>query len=388
MKIAVIGVKGIPAKQGEIESYCQEFYPRIAERGHQVDIFVQPEYSQKSWFSVYSYDNVRVIALASLPRRLNFLVSSALNTIWATLENYDVIHIQSMKAAWFSWFPQLFSTSKVIVTTHQLDCQPTKCRKLARWLRPWIERTAVKNADELVVVSKALGEYFQKKYRVSSHYIPNVPTSYFQTKESFEYGKTLGLESKRYFLYLDKLTPENRPDLLLKAFQQLQPQGWKLVLAGGIGTSVKYAMQLLAIAKPDPNIIFTNQIQGRYLAEIMHHASLLVVPANGFNLKSPLNLLEAMRGGTPVLASDTAVHRELIGSDRGLLFDSENLDSLITKLKYVLTQPSLMTMTQKAQTYIANNHNWNRITHRHLSLYLKVTAMSKINPIRYRALDN
>ena len=37
MKIAVIGAKGLPAKQGGIEHHCQELYSRIVGQGHSVD---------------------------------------------------------------------------------------------------------------------------------------------------------------------------------------------------------------------------------------------------------------------------------------------------------------------------------------------------------------
>ena len=55
MKIAIIGVPGIPAKQEGIGRYCQELYPRIVARGHQVDLFVQAKYHRHPWFSIYYY---------------------------------------------------------------------------------------------------------------------------------------------------------------------------------------------------------------------------------------------------------------------------------------------------------------------------------------------
>ncbi|MGL5796398.1 MAG: hypothetical protein ACRC06_18735 [Waterburya sp.] len=67
MKIAVIGVKGIPAKQGQIKRYCQELYPKITLRGHQVSLFAQPQYHDQPWFSIYYYKSIKVIALFSLP---------------------------------------------------------------------------------------------------------------------------------------------------------------------------------------------------------------------------------------------------------------------------------------------------------------------------------
>jgi hypothetical protein len=45
MKIAVIGSKGLPAKQGGIEHHCEEIYSRIVGQGHSVDLFARSSYS-------------------------------------------------------------------------------------------------------------------------------------------------------------------------------------------------------------------------------------------------------------------------------------------------------------------------------------------------------
>jgi glycosyltransferase involved in cell wall biosynthesis len=376
MKIAVIGVRGIPAKQGQIERYCQELYPKIAIRGHQVNLFAQPQYHDQPWFSIYYYKSIKVIALFSLPgKKLDLFVNSALNTIWATFGNYDVIHIYGLTSAWFAWFPRLFCHSKIIVTCQKLDCQKTQWRQIFHWFLPWIERIAVNNADELIVVSKGLKTYFSDKYNIAPRYIPNAPRSYVPSQPEFEYSQVLGLQSKQYILYLGKLVPENRPDLLIKAFQKLQPAGWQLVLAGGVDNSVNYTVELLKMVRRENNIIFTNEIRGCFLTEIVRGAGLLVAAGDSSDLGSSSSILEAMREGIPVVASDTFAHQELIATNRGLLFESGNLNSLTTELEYALSEPEILqAMAKQAQMYTIINHGWDRIIYGHLSVYLQATT--------------
>ena len=390
MKIAVIGVQRISDKQGEIESYCQELYSKIVARGHQVDLFVRPESHQQSWFSIYFYRQIRFVALASLSNaQFNLLFNSAIGIIWATFGNYDVIHIQGVKAAWLSWLPRLFSRAKVIVTSHELDCRRQLYPQGLRWLCSWIEKTAITNTDEVTVVSKALGKYYQQKYQIRPRHIPNGPGTFVTANNKFDYGKTLGLKPKKYLLYVGRLIPENQPDLLLEAFQKIESDGYQLAIVGEIGRSVKYAVQLLAIAKKRQDIIFINQTKDRHLVEIIRQAGLMVCPGSGSDLGLSMTILEAMREGVPVLASDTPVHRELLGRDRGLLFQSGNLSSLITKLEYSFEEPLAMQgMAQQAQTYTTIYHNWDRITYGNLSLYLKATSKTQVSSVKYRALDS
>jgi hypothetical protein len=75
------------------------------------------------------------------------------------------------------------------------------------------------------------------------------------------------------------------------------------------------------------------------------------------------------------VASDTITNRKLIGRDRGLLFKAGQFDSLLIQLEYAMSRPNLlMTMAKKAQTYIAVNHNWDKVIYKNLFLYLQLTT--------------
>ncbi|HCF29366.1 MAG TPA: glycoside hydrolase, partial [Cyanobacteria bacterium UBA11049] len=59
MKIAVIGAKGLPPKQGGIEHYCAEVYPRMVARGHSVDLFARSSYTDLPAFHKHDFQGVR-----------------------------------------------------------------------------------------------------------------------------------------------------------------------------------------------------------------------------------------------------------------------------------------------------------------------------------------
>ncbi|NEP55403.1 MAG: glycosyltransferase family 4 protein, partial [Moorea sp. SIO3C2] len=136
VKIAVIGSKGLPPKQGGIEHHCAEIYPRIVAQGHDVDLYARSSYTQMSAQDIYDYEGVRVTSIPSLPfRGLDALLTSALAAIIASTRNYDVIHFHALGPSLFSWIPRLFSPrSKVVVTCHGLDWQRAKWGKLSSFL--------------------------------------------------------------------------------------------------------------------------------------------------------------------------------------------------------------------------------------------------------------
>lgn len=387
MKIAVIGIDQIITKPKAYELNCQKIYTKIADRGHQVDIFAQSKHKYTSYFSASYCQKIRIITLISASKnQIFFLLNQILNIIWATFGNYDILHIYGVPAAGFAWFPRIFSTAKIVVSCTQLEYLEHPQRKLNTIISRWAEKIAIKNSHEIVVDSKTLGKYFRRTHSITPNHIPNGPGSYPKTNCKLNYGKVLGLEDQKYLLYLNKLEPDQKPDLLIKAFQAIKPLGWKLVLIGELGSFPCYANKLLNMAQQH-DIIFVNETRGYSLSAIIRHAGLLVVPSNKANLKFPGVILEAMEASLPVIASDIPVHKEVIGKDRGLLFASGNQESLIAQIKYALNQPrSLQKMVENAQTYVAIHHNWDRVVYKHLFLYLKPSSSSSKQHSSYRPL--
>ena len=369
MKIAVIGVKGLPAKQGGIERYCEELYPRLVAQGHQVDLFARPSYTQKPWFSHTNYRGVRVICLPSIPLRgLDALLCSAIASLASILKNYDVVHFHALGPALFSLIPRIASSAKVIVTCQGLDWQRAKWGQLSSKIIYWGEKNAVKYVHDLIVVSQDLKNYFAQTYGLEAVYIPNGPGEFPPCDPNFKYVSSLGLTPKRYVLFLGRLVPEKRPDLLIQAFQKLLPEGWKLVFTGGISDTEKYASYLRKLAGNNPNIMFTGELQGVSLAEIVRGAGLFVLPSDLEGL--PLVMLEAMKEGIPVLASDIPPHKQLIESDKGFLFQSGNCNSCVDALKQALEQPAIRSeMAEKARNHVLANYNWEKITAKNLEVY-------------------
>ena len=388
MKIAVIGARGISAKFGGIERYCQELYPQIAERGHQIDLYIQPDNYNPAWFSIFTYQRMNVITLPSLSAKGLSLTNVALATICASFGKYDVIHFHGIAAAWFA---QLFSGSSIVVTCHQLESPQVLSNRVSRRLLPWLEKIAIDCVDETIVTSHELANYFWRKYRICTHYIADAPTKYLadsdrsqvQSLHRFNYRQAFGLDRSRYVLYIGTFEPDRRLDLLIKVFKKLRLPNWKLVLAGEIGDSFEYTTELLDLARQQKNIIFTGDISDNFVAELIRGADVFVDPSTANNLNSSIAILEAMRSGIPVVASDTASHRQLIGRDRGLLFKSGQFDSLLMQLEYAMSRPKLLlVMAKKAQTYIAINHNWDKVIYKNLFIYMQLTAERPIPPSR------
>ncbi|MDJ1180294.1 glycosyltransferase family 4 protein [Roseofilum sp. BLCC_M91] len=376
MRIAVIGAKGLPAKQGGIEHYCQELYPRMVGEGHRVDLFARSSYTETPWFSSVKVKGVNVISLPSIPvKGVDAVFNSALGAIATNLRAYDLVHIHALGPALFTWLPKLIRSTTVIVTCHGLDWQRSKWGAFSSQLIHLGEKTAVRYADEITVVSQALQDYFKATYGIITPYIPNAPATYLGSDPHSTYLTSLGLNTHKYILFLGRLVPEKRPELLLKAYLSLKLPPWRLVIGGGGCHTAEYTQYLEKLAGHNPNIVFTGEVRGQQLADVVRGASLFVLPSDLEGL--PLVMLEAMQEGIPVLASDIEAHEQLIGQneERGLLFPVGDIEGCAQKLEYAIAHPEqLQNVAQIAQNHIKTHYNWQNITYEKLKLYDKVVT--------------
>ncbi|MEM6716139.1 MAG: glycosyltransferase family 4 protein [Cyanobacteria bacterium P01_F01_bin.56] len=377
MKIAVIGAKGLPPRQGGIEHYCAEVYPRMVAQGHTVDLYARTSYTEAPWFQNNVFKGVNVISLPGPRGGVDALTTSALGALAAWRSPYDIIHFHALGPALFSGISKP-GKAKVVVTCHGLDWQRAKWSGSASWLIRAGERAAVAWADELVVVSSELQSYFLKTYDQPTTHITTAPASYAAADPSFQYGRSLGIERERYIVFLGRLVPEKKPDLLIQAFQKLQPKGWKLVLVGGESGAEAYLEELFALATNNSSIVFAGELRGAHLAEIVQGAGLFVLPSDLEGL--PMSLLEAMREGIPAIASDISPHRQMLDSDRGVLFSVGDCEACYQALKLAIADPEAMAKrAQAAAHYVRTHHNWDCIARENLDVYEQ-----SLNPSRRR----
>ncbi|MBW4697966.1 MAG: glycosyltransferase family 4 protein [Aphanocapsa lilacina HA4352-LM1] len=381
MKIAVIGSKGLPAAQGGIERHCEEIYARLVRLGHAVDIYARATYTRPAAGGSYHCQGVRVFPLPGVPvKGVDALWTSAVGTLLACLRRYDIVHFHAVGPALFSALPRLLSPARVVVTCHGLDWQRSKWSRAASTLLHQGERNGVHFAHELIVVSQELQAYFAATYGRTPVYIPNAAASICESDPDFPFVASLGLCPGRYLLFVGRLVPEKRPDLLIEAFKALKPQGWKLVIVGGSSDTGAYAAELARLGEGG-GVHFCGQLGGANLAEMIRGAGLFVLPSDLEGL--PLVMLEAMQECVPVVASDLPVHQQLTYGGRGLLFAAGDAKACRNSLQWAIDHPQqLAAMARSARRYVRVHHDWDRIAEQTLQVYRTLLERARPDPIR------
>ena len=367
IRVAMFGQKRL-SREGGIEIVVKELCTRMARDGCQVTCYNRSghhvsgaEYDRK-----IEYEGICQKSVPTIERKgLAAVSSSAFAALYSAFGKYDVIHIHAEGPAFFAWLPKMFG-KRVIVTIHGIDWKREKWQSGfgSRFIRQG-EKNAVKYADEIVVLSKGVQDYFRETYGRETHFIPNGVNCPVNRKADLITNQ-FGLTSDSYILFLGRLVPEKGIRYLVEAFKNVKTDK-KLVIAGGSSDTDSFTRELKDLAKDDYRIIFTGFVQGSLLDELYSNAYLYTLPSDLEGM--PLSLLEAMSYGNCCLVSDIDECASVV-EDKALVFKKSDVDDLREKLQQACDKPKMVKKyKEEAADFICEKYNWDDVVEKTMELY-------------------
>ena len=293
--------------------------------------------------------------------------SSFFAALCCAFGKYDTVHIHAEGPAFFTWLPKMFG-KRVIVTIHGIDWQREKWKSGfgSKFIKQG-EKNAVKYADEIIVLSKGVQDYFKNTYGRETRFIPN-GVNRPEICNADIITEKYGLTKDSYVLFLGRLVPEKGIHYLIEAFKKVKTDK-KLVIAGGASDTDEYANKLKELAKGDDRIIFTGFVQGKILEELYSNAYVYTLPSDLEGM--PLSLLEAMSYGNCCLVSDIDECSEVV-EDKAAIFRKSDIEDLTIKLQCLVENMDIVKKYKnEAADYICSKYSWDDVVRQTTDLYEK-----------------
>ena len=372
MKIAMLGHKRIPTREGGCEVVVEELSTRMVQKGHQVTCYNRKGHhvSGKAFDgeNVKEYKGIRIKTVSTINKKgLAALISSIFASIKASFGNYDIIHFHAEGSCAMLWLPKMMK-KQCITTVHGLDHQRVKWGKMSQAYILFGEKVAVKYADEIIVLSRNVQDYFLKTYGRETRFIPNGVNKPVIRNVNLIRSQ-FGLEQDKYILFLGRIVPEKGLKYLIQAFKQINTSK-KLVIAGGASDTEDFTKEIQEMAKHDNRIIFTGFVQGELLDELYSNAYIYTLPSDLEGM--PLSLLEAMSYGNCCLVSDIPECTSVV-ENNGIVFEAGNTDDLRNKLQVLCDNEKQVDECKKnSAEFICEKYNWDDIVDDTLKLYERV----------------
>ncbi len=359
LKIAMIGHKRVPGREGGVEVVVEELAGRLSAAGHAVTLYNR---AAKGAPRPKQYAGARIVTVPTLNQKsLDAVVYSLLATLHALFGGYDLIHYHALGPSVMLALAHFFGR-RTVATVHGLDWQRAKWGGFGSWYLKLGEKAIARYADEVIVLSEGVREYFAQTYGRSTTFLPNGVAAEPDAPPSLIREKW-GLAGGDYILFLARIVPEKGLHYLLEAYKGLET-GKKLVVAGGDSHSGDYWPQIRQMAAKDSRVILAGFAAGQLKAELLQNAALYVLPSDIEGM--PISLLEAMRCGVPCLVSDIPENTQILGRF-GASFAKGDVNALRAALQTALQNPPPAGPEQAE--HIRQHYSWDEAARATAALY-------------------
>lgn len=359
MKIAITGIRGIPACYGGFETFAEELAPRLAGRGHEVTVYGR---SNIITHPGPYYKGVRLTVLPTISHKyFDTVVHSFLSLVHAAFRDFDVVLLCNAANSPFCFIPRL-AGKKLVLNVDGIERKRDKWNALGRlWYRMG-ELCATVFPHVAVSDALVIQRYYRETYGRDTVFIPyGADIAVTRTTEALD---RFGLQPGAYVLYVSRLEPENNAHLVIEAFEKISTDK-RLVIVGDAPYASEYIARLKSTR--DPRILFTGYVFGRGYRELQSHAY-CYVQATSVGGTHPA-LIEAMGSGGCVIANGTPENREVL-ADAGLIFEANDAGDLKRRLELVLGGGvPVEELRRKSRQRIAEKYSWNAVVDAYETLF-------------------
>jgi glycosyltransferase involved in cell wall biosynthesis len=365
MRVAMIGIKAIPARFGGFETAVDEISRGLVTLGYNVRVYNR---SGMSAISGSSYEGVDLVTLPTMKsKNLSTIIHAFLCTLHVLINRVDVVHYFTTGATLFAPLPRLLGM-KVVCSVDGTDWQRAKWGRLARWYLRFSERWAVLFCHGLISDSKEVMNYYRENFAAVSSCI--VYGMREHTSKQRDVLDRFGLGEREYVLFVGRLVPENNVHLLIRAFESTVTDR-KLVIVGDDPWEKEYIRSLKS--SRDARVFFTGGVYGEGYAQLQQNAYLFVLPDEVGGTHPAL--VEAMGYGNCVLVNDTPSNQEVI-ADSGITYRGADGEvDLHRKMQQLLDAPELVDEYRiRARQRAQACYRWEDVVQQHARLYQQITG--------------
>jgi glycosyltransferase involved in cell wall biosynthesis len=382
MKIAILGTRGIPASYSGFETAVEQLASRLSARGHEVTVYCRPHVVDRS---LKQYKGARLVHLRTVQNKyLDTFVHtlrSALHAARVTKPDVALFFIAGNS-------PLCLITRRgeipAVINIDGLDSDRRKWPALAKAYLRFAESRAPRWAERAITDSHAVADVFERRYGSRIGVVPyGVEDPGYTGTETLE---RLGLEPRKYVLFVGRLEPENNPHVLVEAFSRIgaeEARGMKLAIVGGAPYASDYIRAVWRTA--DPRVVFPGYVFGRGYWELQRHAYLFCAPTE-VGGTHPV-ILEAMAAGNCVLVNDHPPNAETVG-DAGIYFSGRRgVEDLTAQLRRLLDDPELVARYRARALRRAREYSWDAVTDQYERMLEDVRVARRHGPLPPTMVD-
>lgn len=371
LHVALLGSRGVPGRYGGYETLVDELAGRLVERGWRVTVYC------RSHFTPRGLASHRGAGLVVLPTVRTKYLDTPVHTFLSALDAGrrtagDRIDAALVVNSANALFVPLLRAAGIPTALHVDGIE----KRRAKWGLPGravyalSERLACAVPDALVTDAEVIRRHYEERYGAPSWPIaygvdPVVP----RPAPGESVLAKLGLEPRRYFLYVSRFEPENNPHRVIEAYRRVGGD-LPLVMVGGAPYADRFIAGFREAA--DPRVLFPGPIYGDGYRELLAHAT-AYIHATEVGGTHPA-LVEAMGYGNCLVVNDAPENHEVAG-DAALWFRAAEPETLAAALETVRADPAEAARRRLlAAERAGERYAWGGVVERYEALFRRLAG--------------
>lgn len=366
MKIALIGIRGIPVIYSGFEVCAEKLSVDLTKRGHDLTVYCRAPYVNTKR---KSYKGVKLVATPTIKsKNLETIIHSFLSTLHVIfVGKHNLVYYFGVGSSLFSLLPRLFGI-KTIVNVDGLDWKREKWGAIGKLYLALSEYLAIFLPNKIITDSLFIKKYYQRRFKKKTKYIPY--GYYLEKRDSKSILQRHGLKKNRYLVWVGRFVPDNHPDQLIGSFSKLDTD-IKCVIVGDDVRESPYKEKLLQQGRSVENVIFTGFLDRVPYANIVKNA-LAYVETKRSGGTHP-SLVEAMGFGSLVVSNNHIANKGVLGNT-AVFYKVDSGVDLTKKLRWVVDRKNYKKqnlLRKKCAERAKHKYSWEKIIDDYEELFLK-----------------
>jgi glycosyltransferase involved in cell wall biosynthesis len=367
MKIAYLGIKGLPSKSGT-ERVVEAIVSRL-NVNHEITVYCDADYTPPGT----QFKGVRLIRIPTLRgKHIKPILLDLFSAFHALIfGRYDVIHMNGVENCFT--LPLLKLRYRIVSTAHGTPGRMplSKWSKMEKFLMQMMEYPFVYLSDSFTTVSSTDNDYYHSKYKKEIIYVPNGVDCDLQINRqaALRHLDNLGLAPHSFLLFIaGRIIERKGCHLLLESINKLN-MDVPLVVIGDLEQVPIYSQKLKELAGNRP-VIFEPPITDKgLLLGILDLCKLFIFPSTAEGMS--IMLLEAASQGVPMICSDIPENK-IVLDELVTYFRSEDTDDLAEKIRWAMENiEEQIHLGEKLINWVKVNYSWDSIALKYELIYRK-----------------
>lgn len=292
MKIAIVGVRGIPNNYGGLETLT-EYLSEFLSKKHEVRVYCS-SYDMKSRLKKYLGAHLIYIPITS---HGGFgILYDSLSLLLAAL-TCDKIILLGFGGGFIMPFIGK-KKEQIIVNIGGLDWQRDKWSKFAQRVIKKSESLLLKNCWQIVADNKGMEDYIFSTYNRKAHFIAYGGDQVMHQPATFSELEKYPFLNSTYAFIVTRIQKDNNIEMMLEAFSDNPAMPFVII---GNWDATNYGKNIKSKYRTVKSIHMINPIYNKYELDLLRSNCTIYVHGHSAGGTNP-TLVEAMSLGLPILA--------------------------------------------------------------------------------------